>query len=91
MGTGFIGNDLVFGTRNLKTPRTLAPVESSAVVLILLAWSSSRFRATAAHHKIHDLVFLQEMQDLADGVREMMDKATSLKQLWAERAKAPGK
>ncbi|XP_054582575.1 ATP-binding cassette sub-family A member 13 [Eptesicus fuscus] len=51
---------------------------------------SSRFRATAAHHKIHDLVFLQEMQDLADGVREMMDKATNLKQLWAERAKAPG-
>nr|KAF6302320.1 hypothetical protein mPipKuh1_009310 [Pipistrellus kuhlii] len=43
------------------------------------------FRATAVPNKIHDLVFLQEMQDLADGLREVMDEATNLKQLWAER------
>ncbi|EPQ18070.1 ATP-binding cassette sub-family A member 13 [Myotis brandtii] len=49
-----------------------------------------RFRATAAHHETHDLVFLQEMQDLADDMRELMDKATNLKQLWVERSGAPG-
>lgn len=31
------------------------------------------------------------MQDLADEVRELMDKATDLKQLWVERSGAPGK
>ncbi|XP_036184868.1 ATP-binding cassette sub-family A member 13 [Myotis myotis] len=50
----------------------------------------SRFGATDAHHEIHDLAFLQEMQDLADDVRELMDKATDLKQLWVERSRAPG-
>ncbi|XP_016053791.1 PREDICTED: ATP-binding cassette sub-family A member 13 [Miniopterus natalensis] len=50
---------------------------------------SSRFQATAAHHKIEDVGFLQEMQDLADEICETMDKATHLKKLWVETPEAP--
>nr|KAF6468829.1 ATP binding cassette subfamily A member 13 [Molossus molossus] len=54
------------------------------------ALSLSRFQARAVHHTINDLVFLQEMQDLADEICELMDKATDLKKVWVERAKTPG-
>ncbi|KAF6301418.1 ATP binding cassette subfamily A member 13 [Rhinolophus ferrumequinum] len=51
---------------------------------------SSRFQSTAGHHKkISDLVFLQEMNDLAEEIYEMMDKATDLQKLWVERSKTP--
>ncbi|KAM7120011.1 ATP-binding cassette sub-family A member 13-like [Molossus nigricans] len=50
-----------------------------------------RFQARAGHHTINDLVFLQEMQDLADEICELMDKATDLKKVWVERSKTPGK
>ncbi|KAM5203989.1 ATP-binding cassette sub-family A member 13 isoform 2-T2 [Hipposideros larvatus] len=50
----------------------------------------SRFQSTAGRHKkISDLVFFQEMQDLAEEIYEMMDKATNLQKLWVERSKTP--
>ncbi|XP_036896967.1 ATP-binding cassette sub-family A member 13 isoform X2 [Sturnira hondurensis] len=52
---------------------------------------SSAFQASAGHHKaIDDLVFLQDMQDLATEVCEVMDKAANLKKLWVEGSKTPG-
>ncbi|KAM5303130.1 ATP-binding cassette sub-family A member 13 isoform 2-T2 [Glossophaga mutica] len=52
---------------------------------------SSAFQASAGHREpIDDLVFLQDMQDLATEVCEVMDKAANLKKLWVERSKTPG-
>ncbi|XP_054427288.1 ATP-binding cassette sub-family A member 13 [Pteronotus mesoamericanus] len=48
-------------------------------------------RTTAGHRgTISDLAFLQDMQDLATEVCDVMDKATHLQRLWVERSKTPG-
>uniref|UniRef100_A0A8C6FU00 ATP binding cassette subfamily A member 13 n=1 Tax=Moschus moschiferus TaxID=68415 RepID=A0A8C6FU00_MOSMO len=52
---------------------------------------SPRFPAAAApHQKVDDLAFLKEIQDLAQEVYEVMDKARNLQKLWVERSKTPG-
>uniref|UniRef100_A0A4W2DCD1 ABC transporter domain-containing protein n=1 Tax=Bos indicus x Bos taurus TaxID=30522 RepID=A0A4W2DCD1_BOBOX len=52
---------------------------------------SPRFPAAAApHQKVDNLAFLKEIQDLAQEVYEVMDKARNLQKLWAERSKTPG-
>ncbi|XP_034521233.1 ATP-binding cassette sub-family A member 13 isoform X3 [Ailuropoda melanoleuca] len=50
---------------------------------------SSRFRAAAGRHEVKDLAFLEEIQDLAEELWEILDKAKILQELWARRAKAP--
>ncbi|XP_058390822.1 ATP-binding cassette sub-family A member 13 [Diceros bicornis minor] len=51
---------------------------------------SSRFQTAAGRHKkLNDLAFLKEMQDLAEEINEMMDKAKNLQKLWVERSKTP--
>ncbi|KAK2498527.1 hypothetical protein MC885_007046, partial [Smutsia gigantea] len=51
---------------------------------------SSRFRAAAGHREqVDDLVFLKEIQDLAEEIYEMMDKAKNLQHLWVKRSKTP--
>uniref|UniRef100_E1BM08 ATP binding cassette subfamily A member 13 n=1 Tax=Bos taurus TaxID=9913 RepID=E1BM08_BOVIN len=53
-----------------------------------------RFRlslfSSAPHQKVDNLAFLKEIQDLAQEVYEVMDKARNLQKLWAERSKTPG-
>ncbi|XP_053782062.1 ATP-binding cassette sub-family A member 13 isoform X8 [Desmodus rotundus] len=52
---------------------------------------SSGFQASAGHRKaIDDLGFLQDMQDLATEVCEVLDEAANLKKLWVERLETPG-
>ncbi|XP_045684814.1 ATP-binding cassette sub-family A member 13 [Phyllostomus hastatus] len=52
---------------------------------------SPAFQASAGRHEaIDDLVFLQDMQDLATEVCEVMDEAANLKKLWVERSETPG-
>ncbi|XP_073095223.1 ATP-binding cassette sub-family A member 13 [Manis javanica] len=51
---------------------------------------SSRFQAAAGDHgQVDDLVFLKEIQDLAEEIYEMMDKAKNLQHLWVKRSKTP--
>nr|XP_045721010.1 ATP-binding cassette sub-family A member 13 [Mirounga angustirostris] len=51
---------------------------------------SSRFQAAAGRHeKVNDLAFLEEIQDLAEEICEILDKAKILQGLWAGRSKAP--
>ncbi|XP_061022272.1 ATP-binding cassette sub-family A member 13 [Dama dama] len=45
--------------------------------------------AAAPHQKVDDLAFLKEIQDLAQEVYEVMDKARNLQKLWVERSKTP--
>ncbi|XP_038309867.1 ATP-binding cassette sub-family A member 13 [Canis lupus familiaris] len=50
--------------------------------------SSSRFGATAGRReKVNDLAFLEEMQDLAEGIYEILDRAKILRELWAGGSK----
>ncbi|XP_077916041.1 ATP-binding cassette sub-family A member 13 [Halichoerus grypus] len=51
---------------------------------------SSRFQAAAGRHeKVNDLAFLEEIQELAEEICEILDKAKILQELWAGRSKAP--
>uniref|UniRef100_A0A8C7BTF0 ABC transporter domain-containing protein n=1 Tax=Neovison vison TaxID=452646 RepID=A0A8C7BTF0_NEOVI len=53
---------------------------------------SSRFQAADGHReKVNDLAFLEEIQDLAEEICEILDKAKTLQELWAGRSKSPGK
>ncbi|XDB49958.1 hypothetical protein AB1E18_003527 [Capra hircus] len=45
--------------------------------------------AAVPHQKVDDLAFLKEIQDLAQEVYEVMDKARNLQKLWVERSKTP--
>uniref|UniRef100_A0A8C0MP50 ABC transporter domain-containing protein n=1 Tax=Canis lupus familiaris TaxID=9615 RepID=A0A8C0MP50_CANLF len=50
--------------------------------------ASSRFGATAGRReKVNDLAFLEEMQDLAEGIYEILDRAKILRELWAGGSK----
>ncbi|XP_004676587.1 PREDICTED: ATP-binding cassette sub-family A member 13 [Condylura cristata] len=49
---------------------------------------SPRF-STAECHKVNDLTFLKELQDLAEDVYELMDKAENLQNLWVQRSETP--
>ncbi|KAF6086242.1 hypothetical protein HJG60_008437 [Phyllostomus discolor] len=52
---------------------------------------SPAFQASASRHEaIDDLVFLQDVQDLATEVCDVMDEAANLKKLWVERSETPG-
>ncbi|XP_048642550.1 ATP-binding cassette sub-family A member 13 [Marmota marmota marmota] len=50
----------------------------------------SRLQTVADHRKVNGLAFLKEMQDLAEDICEMVDKAKNLQKLWKERSKTPG-
>uniref|UniRef100_M3Z391 ATP binding cassette subfamily A member 13 n=1 Tax=Mustela putorius furo TaxID=9669 RepID=M3Z391_MUSPF len=51
---------------------------------------SSRFQAANGHReKVNDLAFLEEIQDLAEEICEILDKAKTLQELWAGRSKSP--
>ncbi|XP_045876226.1 ATP-binding cassette sub-family A member 13 [Meles meles] len=51
---------------------------------------SSRFwAADGRREKVNDLAFLEEIQDLAEEICEILDKAKILQELWAGRSKAP--
>ncbi|XP_054213311.1 ATP-binding cassette sub-family A member 13 isoform X19 [Homo sapiens] len=49
----------------------------------------SRFQTAADPKKVNNLAFLKEIQDLAEEIHGMMDKAKNLKRLWVERSNTP--
>ncbi|XP_008050014.1 ATP-binding cassette sub-family A member 13, partial [Carlito syrichta] len=49
----------------------------------------SRLQTAADHRKINNLIFFQEIQDLAEEIYGMMDKAKNLQKLWVQRSKPP--
>ncbi|KAL4696272.1 hypothetical protein H8957_001522 [Semnopithecus entellus] len=49
----------------------------------------SRFQTAADPKKVNNLAFLKEIQDLAEEIHGMMNKAENLKRLWAERSNTP--
>uniref|UniRef100_A0A8C2QK58 ATP-binding cassette, sub-family A member 13 n=1 Tax=Cricetulus griseus TaxID=10029 RepID=A0A8C2QK58_CRIGR len=50
----------------------------------------SRFQSATHDSKVSSLVFLKELQDLAEDIFETMDKAKSLQNLWLKRSETPG-
>nr|XP_031300821.1 ATP-binding cassette sub-family A member 13-like [Camelus dromedarius] len=55
-------------------------------------FGSSRFQSIIGRgEEINDLAFLMKIQDLAEEIYKMMDKAQNLQELWVERSKTPGK